>query len=167
METERQISLIVYHSPLFPAHWSLYIPSAADSGIGKIVHATGDARNGFVHELKRGYRPADDERAYSIIPIALVSSSHVVDVHSNSGLVVHTAPDEDLLMLAVDDVERVLLSVPAPSKSLNSVDGSGIYGKKVVIKNCQTWIREAVEALIQMNIAPSESLTVLDEAPIN
>lgn len=122
---DRELSLVVYHSPLFPAHWALYIPSMTDPAIGKIVHVTGDARNGFVHEFKRGYLPADDERGHSIIPLARISASHVVDVLSPSGLLVYTAPDDNLLALAVDNVERELLSIPAPGKSLNVVDSLG------------------------------------------
>ncbi|CAL1700016.1 unnamed protein product [Somion occarium] len=134
---DRELSLVVYHSPLFPAHWALYIPSMTDPAIGKIVHVTGDARNG-------------------IIPLARISASHVVDVLSPSGLLVYTAPDDNLLALAVDNVERELLSIPAPGKSLNVVDSLGrSQGRKVAIKNCQTWIRDAVERLVHAELHPN------------
>lgn len=139
-----------------------------DPAIGKIVHVTGDARNGFVHEFKRGYLPADDERGHSIIPLARISASHVVDVLSPSGLLVYTAPDDNLLALAVDNVERELLSIPAPGKSLNVVDSLGrSQGRKVAIKNCQTWIRDAVERLVHAGIVPQEALGIVDAAPKN
>lgn len=38
---------------------------------------------------------------------------------------------------------------------------------KVEIKNCQTWLREVVEALIEDEVFPPIALAVLDEAPKN
>jgi hypothetical protein len=41
------VYLIVYNSPLFPAHWGLSTPSLHNLTIGKFFNAEGDAANGF------------------------------------------------------------------------------------------------------------------------
>lgn len=108
----RDIFLVVYHSPLFAAHWSLWVPSAKDPAIGKIIHVTGDAITGFDHEFKRNYSFADTLRKYSLIHLSSVEDKHVVDTPGDGSLSLDKDP--------VDDIERKALTVPAPGKSLLS-----------------------------------------------
>jgi hypothetical protein len=111
------VYLIVYRSRVFPAHWSLWIPSDRISqnqvAIGKIIHVTGDSRQGFVHEFKRNYELDGTGRAYGILPFGSVSeSTDVVDVVGNEEF----STDN----VASDIIEEYALAVPAPEKSLRS-----------------------------------------------
>lgn len=114
----RDIYLIVYHSPLFPAHWALWIPSANNSQIGKKLHVFGDVANGFEHEFQRNYNPFNDQLKHSLVLLAEVEEKNVVDVPGDGS----QTSDKN----AMDDIERVALATLAPSKSLKaSTDGVG------------------------------------------
>ena len=121
----RTVYLLVYHSPLFPAHWGLWIPNAGSTTIGKTVHVFGDVANGFEHEFKRNYEPDGTNRRNSLIELAQVEDDHVVD-----------SPGEDFSVDTnpLDDVERVALSIPAPSKSLLS------YAEASHLSHCLTFL---------------------------
>lgn len=108
----RTIYLIIYNSPLFPAHWSLWIPSLHNPTTGKRLHATGDAATGFTIVFERNYVMSADSRQHQCLPLADVSDHHVVDVNGDGS--------EGSDSIAHDDLERILLSVAAPGASLLS-----------------------------------------------
>lgn len=108
----RTICLIIYKSPLFPAHWSLWIPSLNNPITGKRLHATGDAANGFEVVFERDYNLDTESRSYQLLVVAEVSDTHVIDVEGNGS--------QGSDATAHDDVERVLLSVTPPGPSLVS-----------------------------------------------
>jgi hypothetical protein len=117
----RTIYLLVYNSPLFPAHWSLWIPSADNPDIGKRLHAIGDASAGFEIAFERNYDLTTDTRHYQILPLARVLDSHLVDVEGNGD------PSTD--QIAHDHIEDVVLSVSAPGRSLVAASSqvSGVF----------------------------------------
>jgi hypothetical protein len=43
----RTITIIMYPSPMFHAHWVMWIPSYSKQEAGKVIHTVGDARSGF------------------------------------------------------------------------------------------------------------------------
>lgn len=108
----RDISLLVYHSQLFPAHWGLWVPSAGNPTVGKVIHVTGDSFSGFGHELKRGYSTVNTDRKPDLFLLANVEDRHIVDT-----------PVCGVDTIAVDDIERIALATPAPVKSLNRASG--------------------------------------------
>jgi hypothetical protein len=114
----RTVYLIVYNSPLFPAHWGLWIPSLDDPTVGKRLHAPGDAANGFEIDFDRNYTLDATNRQYQSLVLAEVSNYHVVDVKGDGS----RRSDST----AHDDLEQVLLSVPAPGASLVS-SSSQVY----------------------------------------
>ncbi|KAL9098095.1 MAG: hypothetical protein Q9163_006178 [Psora crenata] len=154
----REIKLLVYHSPLFPAHWALFIPLTTNAQVGKLIQAMGDAKTGFTLEFVRNYNLAFTTRQHSVLPLAVVESSHVVDVPGNET----ESKDRE----AVDPIEMKALAVPVPGPSLRSLSSSEST-TRVQIKNCQTWLRELVEGLIADGIFPPEALKALDTAPKN
>jgi hypothetical protein len=85
---------------------------------------------------------------------------------------------------AADEIERCALAVPAPGPSLRSssavvrvdselllylipITSSQGSRSRVEMKNCQTWLREFVLALIDKDIFPSEALVEVEQAPRN
>ncbi|KAI4591918.1 hypothetical protein KJ359_012104 [Pestalotiopsis sp. 9143b] len=134
-----KIYVLVYHEPLFAAHWSLWIPQIDPSGrekhIGDRIHATGDRLNGFIYEYDRDYNVKEDDRHPSRFPIASV-------------------PDEHL-----NDLDAACQKVPAPGPSLNKVAASADKDaknlqrpKKAEVKDCQWWIEKVVPSLISEGI---------------
>lgn len=65
----RTIILLLYLSSLFPAHWSLCIPSADNPDIVKIIHTDGDAATGFEVVFKRNYNITVTQRNYQVLPL--------------------------------------------------------------------------------------------------
>ncbi|KDQ60267.1 hypothetical protein JAAARDRAFT_601244 [Jaapia argillacea MUCL 33604] len=177
----RSVYLLVYHSPLFPAHWGLFIPypvsllhpstatvpddegsPSQKTAIGKVIHVHGDSFNGFAHQFKRNYEHDTTQRAHSLVWLCEVGDEWVGDGEDEKG-------DERELKLdvePVDEIERRALSVPAPGPSLKHAGNLG-GGKKVEIKNCQTWLRDFVQVLVEEGIFPSSALAALDAAPKN
>lgn len=113
----RKIYLIVYRSPLFPAHWSIWVPSLSNTDIGKRIQVTGDSAQGFEHEFVRNYNATGTKRQRSLFLLAEVDDKHVVDVPGDGTESIDTS--------AADDIERSALSIPAPGKSLR-VTGSSV-----------------------------------------
>lgn len=108
----RPIYLIVFHSPLFAAHWSLWIPSPKNSTIGKVSHVEGSPSAGFSHEFKRNYDISTESRKNSVIFLCQVDGDSVVDAAGDGAYSTDAT--------AVDVVERWALAVEAPGPSLRS-----------------------------------------------
>ncbi|MCJ1254761.1 hypothetical protein MMC24_002577 [Lignoscripta atroalba] len=108
----RNVYILVFNSPLFPAHWCFWIPHADNTDVGKRIHASGDASNGFTIVFERNYDLRNTERRHQVVPLAQVLDHYVVDVKGNG------SPSTD--NTAYDYLEQVALSVPAPAGSLVS-----------------------------------------------
>ena len=108
----RTVYLVVDKSPLFPAHWSLWIPHTDDSDIGKRIHATEDAASGFEIAFERNYNIGTDSRSHQVLRLAFVSDHYITDVKGDGSETVDHA--------AHDHLEQIALSVLAPEKSLIS-----------------------------------------------
>lgn len=121
----RTVYLIIYNSPVFPAHWGLWIPSLNDSGTGKFIEAEGDSANGFRIVFQRNHVVDATRRRYQSLPLAHVSDHHVVDVEGDGSLKSDST--------AHDNLEQVLLSVPAPGASLVS---SSSQVSDLTLTNC-------------------------------
>jgi len=111
----RTIYLIIYTSPLFPAHWSLWIPRKDKPSVGKRIHAEGNSHSGFTIAFERNYNIDEDGRRYQLIALADVADACVED----------SRRDEDELpstdQVPCDRVEELALGVEAPGKSLKEV----------------------------------------------
>lgn len=115
----RTISLIVYNSRLFPAHWVIWIPSQSDPRIGKIINAAGDVLTGFDITFERNYDISAESRPHKVIPLGQVEDVHAVDVPGDGSHRVESESQGNLV--AWDPIEEAGLSTPAPVKSLRSV----------------------------------------------
>lgn len=110
----REIFLMITHSPLFPAHWGLWIPSPSSQHLGKVIHVTGSAFAGFELQFKRNFDPESLGQAYSHVFLAKVDDEVIIDTAVGDGtFFIDTTP--------VDNIERKAVAIPAPAKSLNSL----------------------------------------------
>jgi hypothetical protein len=108
---------------LFPANWSFFIPKANNADLGDVLHVTGDVRSGFRHAIKRNYEHGITGRKHQLILVAEVDAMYVKDFEATSEFI-GEAP-----IKSIDGLEEVILSVPAPGKSLRSasVCGSALF----------------------------------------
>ncbi|RSL69736.1 hypothetical protein CEP54_002105 [Fusarium duplospermum] len=159
----RTIFLIVYNNRLFPAHWVIWIPSQSDPNIGKIINAAGDVLTGFDITFERNYNISAENRPHQVISLGQVEDGDVVDVPGDGSHRVESESQGDLV--AWDPIEEAGLSIPAPVKSLRPVSSSS--HSRVEIRNCQTWVCEVVEKLVQDGIMHESALEVVQNAPKN
>ncbi|KAI1451420.1 hypothetical protein F4805DRAFT_103091 [Annulohypoxylon moriforme] len=106
----RTIYLLVYNSRLFPAHWSLWIPSPENPDVGKRIHAQGDVATGFELCFERNYDKGQTSRRHEILPLADVDSVHIIDTPGDGTRSTDQEPK--------DRLENIVLSVPTPGPSL-------------------------------------------------
>lgn len=119
--SNRPVYIIVYNSPLFPAHWSMWIPSydaATDAvkHVGKLIHVNGDAKNGFRHEFTRNYDTTQTLSRKEVLFLGWTDTANVID-GSNEGPLLRDAT-------ATDTIERWALQIRAPDPSLRSQGSS-------------------------------------------
>jgi hypothetical protein len=97
-------------SPLFHAHWAVFVPEQARPKCGTVLNVRGDPLNGFVHEFERGYIPSEDpEKPPAVLKLGTIAISLIQSQK--------TAPDgKD--KTACNQLERLALSIDAPGRSL-------------------------------------------------
>lgn len=97
-------------SPLFHAHWALFIPDQARPHCGTVLNVRGDPLNGFVHEFERGYIPSEDpEKPPKVLKLGTTAERLIRSED--------TAPDgKDAT--AYNQLESLALSIDAPGRSL-------------------------------------------------
>lgn len=120
----RPVSILIFPSPLFPAHWSLFIPSIVTEAIGTRIHVHGNARSGFTHEFVRNYDIAPSTQGDKLVPLGWVDGRLL---ESNDGLGTSESAEcnggltESRDVDAKNELERIALSVRAPGPSLNTL----------------------------------------------
>lgn len=97
-------------SPLFHAHWALFVPEQARPQSGTVLNVRGDPLHGFVHEFERGYIPSEDpEKPPAVLKLGTVAERLIKPEE--------IAPDgKDTA--AYNRLERLALSIDAPGRSL-------------------------------------------------
>ncbi|KAM3421447.1 hypothetical protein BST61_g1840 [Cercospora zeina] len=141
----RPIFLLVWPSPLFKAHWAIFIPEAGDNTFkkGKYVHVEGHLREGFHFGIVRGWDlTLTNRRPKPAIEIGWIRSDLVVDTPADGSLIKDATP--------CDQLETFLAAVPAPGQSLNSVSSGGSSsGKNVELSDGQWWTTRCIHALVE------------------
>lgn len=97
-------------SPLFHAHWALFVPEPGSPQRGTVLNVRGDPLHGFAHEFERGYIPSEDpEKPPAVLKLGTIAERLVRPDD--------TAPDGKDTE-AHNKLERLALSVDAPGRSL-------------------------------------------------
>ncbi|KAI1472384.1 uncharacterized protein F4812DRAFT_11326 [Daldinia caldariorum] len=157
----RTLYVLVYPSRLFAAHWSFWLPyTDADdrqSNTGDRIHVTGDRLNGFQYEYIRNYDVCEDDRNPSAFPIGLVSEMHLTQANKDETAISSGEDQRDSENIVFNSFDEACREVPAPGPSLNKVnpDTGGVAGsppKRMAVKDCQWWVKEATSRLVQRGI---------------
>ncbi|KAI0387045.1 hypothetical protein F5Y04DRAFT_275502 [Hypomontagnella monticulosa] len=150
------VELLIFNGSPFKDHWAYWVCKGSNSDVGLMVHATGDVRDGFKFEAKRSLDFDLTENRYSKrIPLQWIDSKYFDEAAIfNNG--VYECDDKP-----VCEFEKSAYKVKAPEKSLNSVNGSGPVGKKVTLRDCQTWIVESADQLARDLIFSQEVVSYL------
>lgn len=119
MATSRPLRIVVYHSPLFRAHWGVIVPnSASEESLYTKIHVTGSLAEGFVHEFQRTYDLDTTGRTNSTFDLGTVDEDAVATFPS-----VVIGPED--MITPTNRLEHTALTVPAPGPSLRSATSVG------------------------------------------
>lgn len=150
--------VLVYPSPLFAAHWSLWLPHSGASGeasdVGDRIHATGDRLNGFQYEYLQDYNAKEDSRRPKSFAIGHVSGSIT---HTSRDVIAEGVVDSGsgTDQAALNPFDQACRKVPVPGPNLNRVapgSATGPAPKKLEVKDCQWWIKQVVAHLVEAGI---------------
>ncbi|CEL10253.1 hypothetical protein ASPCAL13375 [Aspergillus calidoustus] len=151
------VHLLIYNGAPFHDHWAYWIQSRQNTGSGVLVHAAGNVRVGFEFEIKRSYGWDEGESPPTKrVPLQWVSGEYI------SEKAMLTSGNEQADRIPACPFEEVLSKVEVPVKSLRSADDQAAgVPKRVVQRDCQTWIVEAAEQLVKEHIFSSEVASYL------
>jgi len=113
----RPVYIVIFHSPMFAAHWALWIPSYENEtakDVGRMIHVEGSPANGFTLEFRRNYDLSLTSRPKSVLFLCWVDAAKVVEVPGD--YTKDTTP--------ADVIDQWALSVMAPGPSLRSASAS-------------------------------------------
>ncbi|KAL4979742.1 hypothetical protein BDW66DRAFT_95607 [Aspergillus desertorum] len=149
------VSLLIYNGHPFKDHWAYFVASQKKPNLGVKIHATGSVSTGFVFEVKRSHDLRNTEDIPTkIVPLAWVDGMHF-DADKGQMLGNGRSNEEVIDYEPVCGFERALFKVAVPEKSLVGVKESqreGAARRRVVQRDCQTWIVESAEQLVRDGI---------------
>ncbi|KAJ5378476.1 hypothetical protein N7509_011595 [Penicillium cosmopolitanum] len=150
------VVLLTYNGSPFKDHWAYFVESRRDPEVGVMIQANGDVLNGFSVEIDRNH----DLRSAHKQPNAKIPLQWVDGEHFDEKAMFNNGQH------ITDQISRChfedsACKMNAPSKSLNAVNEMLTPGKKIVQRNCQTWIVESAEQLLKDNISSEEVVAYL------
>lgn len=151
------------------AHFSTFVPSAANPDRGTKIHAVGAPMAGYVLEFKRNYNPSLDPHDQTF-PIGQVHSSDIVDSPD-------AAPSIDSTPRG--KIELAATQIPTPGINqnfmapVNDVRNMILYGGIVrsglsshsnfqtTNKRCQEWTMEYIRHLVAKGLIDEEAIEIV------
>ncbi|CAI7627874.1 unnamed protein product [Penicillium glandicola] len=152
------VELLIWNGSPFKDHWAYFVRSHADPDVGVKIHATGNVRSGFEFEIKRSENFQTTEDIPSTrVPLQWVDAKYFDGkaMLNNGKYKIDNAP--------VCRFEESVYRIKAPGKSLNTVSDGAKPGRKVIQRDCQTWIVESADQLGRENILNNEVVAYLHE----
>ncbi|KAL4797604.1 hypothetical protein BDV19DRAFT_358377 [Aspergillus venezuelensis] len=152
------VNLLIYNGHPFKDHWAYFVQSRKTSNRGIKIHVTGSVRTGFIFEIKRKHDLQNTEDIPTqVIPLAWVDGA----LFDGIGDSLDGLGEEAVQYTPVCKFERTLYAVPAPEKSLVDVlngpaQDVGAFRRRIVQRDCQTWIVESARKLVNDGIFVDE-----------
>jgi hypothetical protein len=151
------VELLLYNGAPFMDHWAYFVRSHAHPSVGVVIEASGDVLNGFSFDIGRSHDlriPGNSPTTRT--PLQWVDKRYFGDENSMLNNGIHTVDHAPACPF-----ESTLYKIKVPEKSLNAVSSNSVrsersVGKKIVHRNCQTWIVESAEQLVEERIFSKE-----------
>ncbi|KAJ5154935.1 uncharacterized protein N7500_010374 [Penicillium coprophilum] len=141
------VELLIWNGSPFKDHWAYFVRSHADPDIGVKIHATGNVRNGFEFEIKR----SENLQTTDDVPSTRVSLQWVDEEYFDENAMLNDG-EYKIDNTPVCRFEKSVNEIQAPGKSLSTVSDGSKPGRKVIQRDCQTWIVESANQLRRDNI---------------
>ncbi|KAK1987891.1 hypothetical protein LZ30DRAFT_745512 [Colletotrichum cereale] len=120
------VELLVYNGSPVKDHWAYFVCSHGNRDIGVKIHATGD------------------------MPLQWVDAQHL----DEKAMLNHGKHKNDTV--PVCGFEASVHKAKAPEKTLNSAEDMSKTSRNITQKDCQSWLVESAEFLVQDRIFNSE-----------
>ncbi|KAF6513424.1 hypothetical protein HZS61_006749 [Fusarium oxysporum f. sp. conglutinans] len=144
------LELIKHNGAPFNDHWAYFVQSSSSPSVGIVYEAIGDVRSGFQRQIRRNHDLNSDPPS-SRIPLQCIEGVFV-----DEGLMLNSQGS-----IPVCIFEESLHKVNVPEKTLNNTTESEAPKKRIVQRNCQTWIVESTDELVADGILCLEVATYL------
>ncbi|KAF5683981.1 hypothetical protein FCIRC_4194 [Fusarium circinatum] len=131
------LELIKHNGAPFNDHWAYFVRSSSSHSVGIVYEAIGDVRSGFQRQIRRNHDLTSDPPS-SRIPLQWIDVAYV-----NEELMLHKKEPTVVCIF-----EESLYKVKVPEKTLNDTIDSEAPKKRIVQRNCQTWIAESADQLV-------------------
>ncbi|KAJ5573732.1 uncharacterized protein N7459_008159 [Penicillium hispanicum] len=160
-----KVELLIFNGHPYKDHWAYWFESRSDPDVGVVIHVVGDVRKGFEFQIKRSHdfkltnsQPTKrislqwidgkylDERAMFNNGECKVDKHPVCAFEASAHKV--QPPAGSLNSIS----EASLLSFLAMSIPVNPSDQANRVGRRVVQRDCQTWIVESADQLVRDGI---------------
>ncbi|KAF5246166.1 hypothetical protein FANTH_6933 [Fusarium anthophilum] len=139
------LELIKHNGAPFNDHWAYFVRSSSSPSVGIVYEAIGDVRSGFQRQIRRNHDLTSDPPS-SRIPLQWIDAKFI-----NEELMLH---DQGPMPVCI--FEESLCQVKVPEKTLNDTTESEAPKKRIVQRNCQTWIVESADQLVSDGILSSD-----------
>ncbi|PNP83977.1 hypothetical protein FNYG_02665 [Fusarium nygamai] len=137
--------LIKHNGAPFNDHWAYFVRSSSSPSVGIVYEAVGDVRKGFQRQIRRNHDLKSDLPSVRI-PLQWIDATFVKEE-----LMLH---DQESMPVCI--LEESLHKVKVPEKTLNDTAESEAPKKRIVQRNCQTWIVESADQLVADGILSSD-----------
>ncbi|KAF5612365.1 uncharacterized protein FSUBG_1442 [Fusarium subglutinans] len=145
------LELIKHNGAPFNDHWAYFVRSSLSPSVGIVYEAVGDVRSGFQRQIRRNHDLTSDPPS-SRIPLQWIEAKFI-----NEELMLH---DQGSIPTCI--LEESLHKVNVPDKTLNDASQSEAPKKKIVQRNCQTWIVESADQLVVNGILSPDAAAYLN-----
>ncbi|KAJ6437179.1 hypothetical protein O9K51_10149 [Purpureocillium lavendulum] len=153
------VHLLTFNGWPFKDHWAYFVRSNTWHTQGVVLHATGNANDGFRLEFKRMHDlDTADEVPSKTIPLQWMESHHF----DEKAMLNNGTPIMDDAPVCLFEISAC--KVKAPGKSLSSATDNAAPRNRVVQRDCQTWIVESADQLVADGIFNSEVAAFLHES---
>ncbi|KAI3580313.1 amino acid permease-domain-containing protein [Fusarium oxysporum f. sp. albedinis] len=144
------LELIKHNGAPFNDHWAYFVQSSSSPSVGIVYEAIGDVRSGFQRQIRRNHDLNSDPPS-SRIPLQWIEGVFV-----DEGLMLNSQGS-----IPVCIFEESLHKVKVPEKTLNNTAETEAPKKRIVQRNCQTWIVESADQLVADGILCLDVATYL------
>ncbi|KAJ5691253.1 hypothetical protein N7488_011988 [Penicillium malachiteum] len=141
-ENEILVELLIFNGAPFKDHWAYWVCSRDDPLIGVKVHVIGDVRTGFEFQAKRSHSLHSSTNLPSKrVPLQWVSAHFFDEAMFNNGF----EKDDDMPIAPFEVTAR--LAEP-PGKTLNTNISEWPVRRRIIQRDCQTWVCESADKLV-------------------
>lgn len=145
-------------------HWMLFIPSASDPKVGKIINVVGSVYTGFKLEIKDNFTAESERSKHQFVHIGDVAADLVADGYAPDPSRAPTIRPADAP--ARDKLEQLAAAIPMPYRAhgvqLPPMNSPLWRQPNKDFERCQEWTRRFVGEMVRRGYLHPDALAAVD-----